>query len=184
MLEPWKTIRTRPLGNFRVFTVRGDTKISPRTKEEHEFYVIESVNWVNVIALTPDRQLVMVEQYRHGSNTVELEIPGGLIDATDASPEFSAQRELREETGYEGANAKIIGNVWANPAIMSNTCYTVMVENCRCIHPLEWDHAEELVTKLVPIAEVPGLVASGKIRHPLVIVALYHFDLLQRGLKK
>lgn len=183
MLEPWKKISSRRLGDFRIFTVRGDKKISPRTKEEHEFFVIDSVNWVNVVAITPDQKLVMVEQYRHGSDTVELEVPGGMIDAKDASPEASGQRELREETGYEGSNARIIGSVWANPAIMSNTCYTVMVENCRCVHPLEWDHSEELITRLVPLSEFPGLVASGKIRHPLVVVALYHFELLQRGLK-
>lgn len=183
MIEPWKKISSRPLGDFRIFTVRADRKISPRTKKEHEFYIIDAVNWVNVIAVTPDRKLVMVEQYRHGSNTVELEIPGGMMDAKDASPVVCGERELREETGYAGANARLIGDVWANPAIMSNICYTVLVENCRCVHPLEWDHAEELVTTLVPLAEIPGLIASGKIRHPLVVVALYHFELLQRGLK-
>lgn len=184
MIEPWKKISSRPLGDFRIFTVRGDRKISPRTNKEHEFFVIDSVNWVNVVAVTPDQQLVMIEQFRHGSNTVELEIPGGMVDAQDASAEACGERELREETGYAGTGARIIGSVWANPAIMSNTCYTVLVEDCRCVHPLEWDHAEDLVTKLVPIAEVPGLIASGKIRHPLVIVALYHFELLQRGIKK
>jgi 8-oxo-dGTP pyrophosphatase MutT (NUDIX family) len=180
MIEPWKKIGSRPLGDFRIFTVRGDKKISPRTNREHEFFVIDSANWVNVVAVTPDQQLVMVEQFRHGSNTVELEIPGGMIDAKDATPEASGERELREETGYAGSGARIIGSVWANPAIMSNTCYTVLVEDCRCVHPVEWDHGEDLITRLVPIADAPGLVASGKIRHPLVIVALYHFELLQR----
>ena len=184
MIEPWKKISSRQLGDFRIFTVRGDTKVSPRTNKEHEFFVIESVNWVNVVAVTPDHRLVMVEQFRHGSNTVELEIPGGMIDAKDVSPEASGQRELREETGYAGSGARIIGSVWANPAIMSNTCYTLLVEDCQCVHPVEWDHGEELVTRLVPIGDVPGLIASGKIRHPLVIVALYHFDLLRRGFKK
>src|SRR5215472_3055313 len=157
MLEPWKKISSRPLGDFRIFTVRGDKKISPRTNEEHEFYVIDSVNWVNVVAVTPDKQLVLVEQYRHGSDTVELEVPGGMIDAKDASPETSGERELREETGYAGTGARIIGSVWANPAIMSNTCYTALVEDCKCLHPVEWDYAEDLVTRLVPIAEVSGL---------------------------
>jgi ADP-ribose pyrophosphatase len=184
MIQPWEKVRSRPLGDFRIFTVRADTKISPLTKKEHDFFIIDSVNWVNIIAVTPEQELVMVEQYRHGSNTVELEIPGGMMDAKDPSPEFCGQRELREETGYEGANARLIGDVWANPAIMSNKCFTVLVENCRCVHPLEWDHAEELITTLVPLAELPKLVASGKIRHPLVVVALYHFELLQRGLKK
>jgi len=183
MISPWKKISSRLLGDFRIFTVRADTKISPRTQKEHEFFIIDSVNWVNVIAVTTDQQLVMVEQYRHGSNTVELEIPGGMMDASDASPEICGTRELREETGYEGTAARRLGEVWANPAIMSNTCYTVLVEDCRCVQPVEWDPAEELVTKLVPLTELPALVASGKIRHPLVIVALYHFDLLQRGVK-
>ena len=184
MIKPWQKLGSEPAGDFRIFTIRKDKKVSPRTEKVHDVVVIDCVNWVNVIAVTPDQQLVLIDQYRHGSDTVELEIPGGMMDAKDTSPVICGTRELREETGYEGANARLIGDVWANPAIMSNTCYTVLVENCHCVHPLEWDHAEELVTKLVPVAELPGLVASGKIRHPLVVVALYHFELLQRGLKK
>jgi 8-oxo-dGTP pyrophosphatase MutT (NUDIX family) len=184
MIKPWKKISSKPAGDFRIFSIRSDVKISPRTGKEHDFYVIDAVNWVNVIAVTPDQQLVMVEQYRHGSNTVELEIPGGLMDAGEISPIDAGVRELREETGYEGGQARVIGQVWANPAIMSNTCFTVMVENCRCVHQVEWDHGEDMITRLVPVSEIPSLVASGKIQHPLVAVALYHFELLQRGLKK
>jgi ADP-ribose pyrophosphatase len=184
MIQPWKTIGSKPLGNFRIFTIRSDRKISPRTQKEHDFYVIDSVNWVNVVAVTPDQQLVLVEQYRHGSNTVELEIPGGMMDAADVRPELTAQRELREETGYEGENARVLGQTFANPAIMSNTCFTVLIENCRCLHPVEFDHGEDLITRLIPVAEIPKLVAEEKIKHPLVVVGLYYFDLWQRGLKK
>lgn len=185
MLKKWQRLSSRPAGDFRIFQIRADRLVSPRTKEEHDFYVIDCVNWVNVIALTPERQLVMIEQYRHGSNTIELEIPGGMIDAHDASPEAAAVRELREETGYEGRNPRRLGEVFPNPAIMSNTCYTVLVENCRCVHPLQLDHSEDLLTRLVPPAEIPRLVAAGKIRHSLVVVALYYFDLWLRkgGLK-
>src|SRR5258708_39259291 len=101
MLKPWQKVRSDALGNFRVFSLRKDWKISPRTGKEHDFFVLECVNWVNVIALTPDNQLVLVEQLRHGSATVELEIPGGVMDPTDTSPEATGARELREETAYE-----------------------------------------------------------------------------------
>src|ERR1051326_3757546 len=108
MIQPWKKIGSRSLGDFRIFTLRSDRKVSPRTGAEHEFYVIDCVNWVNVIAVTPDRRLVMVEQYRHGSNTAELEIPGGMVDAADPSPVATGQRELREETGYAGDPGRVI----------------------------------------------------------------------------
>jgi len=183
MIRPWKTIRSTPLGDFRIFKIRSDTNVSPRTGREHDFFVLDSVHWVNVIALTPDQQLVMVEQYRHGSRTVELEVPGGMMDAQDADPVAAAVRELREETGYVGDRARVLGRVHSNPAILSNCTYTVLVENCRLAQGVEFDHGEDLETRLMPAAEIPKLVATGKIAHSLVVVALYHFDLWRRGLK-
>jgi ADP-ribose pyrophosphatase len=181
-LKPWKKLGSRPAGDFRIFTIRSDQVVSPRTQQPHDVYVIDCVNWVNVIALTPDRRVVMIEQYRHGSATVELEIPGGMMDPTDASPLAAGVRELREETGYEGENAQIIGQILPNPAIMSNVCYTLLVENCHCRHPLQLDHGEDLLTRLVPLADIPKLVAEGKIQHSLVVVALYYLDLWERGI--
>jgi ADP-ribose pyrophosphatase len=183
MIQPWPLLRSTPVGDFRIFTLRSDVKRSPRTGREHDFYVIDCVDWVNVIAVTPRRELVMIEQYRHGSNTVELEVPGGMMDKHETSPVAAGERELREETGYTGRNARRIGKIFANPAILSNTCHTVLVEDCELTHPIELDHGEDLVTRLVPLAEIPGLIASGKIGHSLVVVALTHFDLLQRGVK-
>lgn len=180
MLKPWQKIGSKSLGDFRIFKLRTDRLVSPRTNQEHDFFVIDSVNWVNVVALTPQRQVVLIEQYRHGSGTFELEIPGGMMDGEDASPEAAGLRELREETGYAGEGARIIGRVFPNPAIMSNTCFTVLVENCQCLHSVEFDHSEDLLTRLVPISELPRLVAAGKIRHALVVAALYQFELSQR----
>ena len=163
--------------------MRSDKKISPRTGKEHDFVILDSVNWVNVIAVTPEQQLVMIEQFRHGSNTVELEIPGGMMDAHETSPVAAALRELREETGYEGERARILGRVFPNPATQTNTCFTILVENCRCLHPVEFDHGEDLITRLVPASDVPRLVGEEKIKHTLVATALYYFDLWRRGLK-
>jgi ADP-ribose pyrophosphatase len=184
MIQPWEKIRSKISGDFRIFKIRTDTKISPRTGKEHDFYVLDSVNWVNVIAVTPNQQLVMVEQYRHGSNTIELEIPGGMMDAGETGPAATAVRELREETGYKGDHARLLGRIHSNPAILSNVTYTVLIENCRLKHAVEFDHGEDLMTRLVPVAEIPKLVADEKIGHSLVVVALYHFDLWQRGIKK
>ncbi len=184
MIKPWKIINSKPVGDFRIFKIRSDLNISPRTGKEHDFYVLDSVNWVNVVAITPDQKLVMVEQYRHGSNTVELEIPGGMMDAGETDPGATAVREVREETGYEGENARLLGRIHSNPAILNNVTYTVLIENCRLQHDVEFDSGEDLITKLVPVADIPKLVDDEKISHSLVVVALYHFDLWQRRIKQ
>lgn len=183
MIKPWEKIRSKQLGDFRIFKLRTDTKISPRTGKEHEFFILDTANWVNIVAVTPDQKLVMVEQYRHGSNTVELEIPGGLMEPHETDPVATGVRELREETGYEGENARLLGRVYSNPAIFNNTTFTVLIENCRLKHAVEFDSGEDLITRLVPVADLPKLVADEKISHSLVVVALYHFDLWQRGIK-
>lgn len=180
MIKPWQTTGSKKLGDFRIFQLRSEQKVSPRNGTEHEFFVIDCVNWVNVIAVTPDDHLVMVEQYRHGTNTVELEIPGGMMDPDEVSAVATAVRELREETGYEGEHPRLLGTVLPNPAIMSNTCFTVIVENCQPRHSVEMDHGEDLVTRLVPVADIPRLVTAEKIRHSLVVGALFHFDLWRR----
>lgn len=180
MIKPWPKVAEKPLGNFRVFGVRSVEKRSPLTGENHEFFVIDSVNWVNVVAVTTDRQVVLVEQYRQASDTVELEIPGGMIDPTDGSPEAAGGRELLEETGYQGDPPRIIGTVYPNPAIMSNQCFTVLVENCRQTGQTHFDQTEDLITRLAPIEEIPALVSSGKIRHCIVISSLYHYELWRK----
>src|SRR5438094_7321171 len=160
MIKPWKKISSKPIGDFRIFKLRSDIAVNPRTGKEHDFYVLDSVNWVNVVAVTPDQQLVMVEQYRHGSNTVELEVPGGLMDPHETDPVATAVRELREETGYAGENARLLGKIHSNPAILSNVTFTVLMENCHLKHGVEFDHGEDLTTQLVPVAEIPKLVAD------------------------
>ena len=130
---------------------------------------------MNVLALTPNDELVMVEQFRHGTETIELEIPGGVIDTADEPALEAGLRELREETGYVGEDARIIGEVFSNPAIMNNRTYTVLVRNCHETHETEFDHGEDIRTRLVPVEEALDMVAEGKVRHSLVVAALFHY---------
>lgn len=181
MIRPWPLTQSRQVGDYRVFSLRQDEKVSPRTGEAHQFYVLESADWVNVIALTARAELVMVEQYRHGTNTVELEVPGGMMDLNDTSPLVTAVRELREETGFGGQGERCLATIAPNPAIMNNHCHIIRIEACEKRHDVEWDSGEDLITRLVPVADLPGLIANGHIRHSISLVALYFFEQSQRG---
>ena len=181
MIQPWPKLSSQPRGKFTVFSIREDRKVSPRTGREHDFVVLDCVDWVNVIALTPEQQLVLVEQFRHGSETVELEIPGGVMDPHETDPVVTAVRELREETGYEGRRARLLGTIRPNPAIMSNRCHTVLIEDCRLMHPVAFDHGEDIATRLLPAEEVVQQAAAGAIQHSLVVVGLFLYDQWRRG---
>ena len=102
------------------------------------------------------------------------------MDPGETDPVTTGVRELREETGYEGTAARALGWVFANPAIMNNRSHFVLVEQCVHRHACEFDHSEDLLTRLVPRREVPDLVRDGKIRHPLVVAALFHYELARR----
>jgi len=177
MIEPWPLVDSEVLADHRIFRVRRDRKISPRTGQTLPFHVLECPDWVNVLALTADGQLVLVEQFRHGTNSTELEIPGGVTDPGDLSPVDTAVRELREETGFSGRDARIIGRVSPNAAILNNTCHTVLIEDCVRLEDPQLDPGEDLLTRVIPLDTVARLVRDGRIRHSLVIAALYHFEL-------
>jgi len=176
MIKPWPCIRSQSLQSFRIFSIRADTTLSPRTGIEHDFYVIETRDWVNVIPLTVDHQVVMVRQYRHGSREVTLEIPGGLADPGD-TPEKAAARELLEETGYRAKEWTQIGVVNPNPALFNNRCYTFLAQDIKKIASPAPDQTEDIEVVLIPLKKIPGLILKGEIDHAIVISAFCHYFL-------
>ena len=176
-IRKWEKRGSKLLGDHRIFKLREDQVINPRTGKEHNMVILDCPDWVNIVALTPDREVVMINQYRHGTETVELEIPGGMMDPGETDPVATALRELQEETGYTGENARIIGECFANPAIMNNRVHTILVENCRCTHEVQLDAGEDLSTHLIPADDLPRLVKEQKIRHSTIVAALHYFAL-------
>lgn len=178
-VEPWKTLSSCQLADYRIARMRSVRREHPLTKKEYEFYVLDCPDWVNIVALTPERNLILVRQYRHGTDTVDLETPGGVMDPSDPTPEFTAVRELREETGYEGTSARVIGSIAPNPAIQGNRCHTVLVEGCKLMHPTAMDASEDIVTELVSCQQMGQLIREGTIQHALAVVAWGHYQQLQ-----
>lgn len=172
--DHWKIIKSKRDSSFRVFSLRTDRARSPRTGKEHDFFILESSSWINVIPLTRENDVVMIRQYRHGIRNVTLEIPGGLVEPGD-TPLDAARRELREETGYEGEELISLGFVHPNPAIQNNRCYTYLATNCVHAGTQELDEKEDIEVITCPLDIIPRLIRDGVITHSLVVVAFYRF---------
>jgi hypothetical protein len=175
-VKKWDLIKSEKLNECRVFSIRKDISLSPVSGKEHDFYVIETPDWINVVAITPDEQIVLIKQYRHGIQSITVEIPGGMVDPGE-SPLEAAKRELLEETGYASNEWIFIGKVHPNPAIQNNTCHMFLAKDVKKVQKPNFEGTEDIVSFLKPAKEIPSLVAEGKITHSLVIGAFYCYCL-------
>jgi 8-oxo-dGTP pyrophosphatase MutT (NUDIX family) len=171
--ESWTTTSTREIADCRVFKVREDKCKRESDGVESTFFVVENPDWANIVAITKDREVVLIEQFRHGTASMILEIPGGMADLGE-DPLAAASRELLEETGYSPGRMIAIGNSFPNPAIQNNTIHHFLALDCEKVTDVTFDDHESIVTRLVPLSELENLVHNGEITHALAITAIYY----------
>lgn len=176
-LRPWQPIATEVVYRGRIFTLEKRRQRSPRTGAEHDFDVLDSGDWVNIVPVTEDGHVVMVRQYRHGVAGFTLEVPGGMLDAEDPSPLEAARREMREESGYDSDDVVELGGVHPNPAFLNNRCHSFLARNVKRTQAPCFDGTEETEVELVPLADIPDRIRDGTITHALVIVAFHWLSL-------
>ncbi len=176
--QEWKRIDSENVADCRIFKVRRDLSKNVVTGQTAQFFVIENPDWINVIPVTPDREVVLIEQFRHGIQEFTLEIPGGMVDRGE-SPLIAASRELTEETGYVSSDLIQMGKSRPNPAIQDNWIYHFLAPDCRYTGQANFDEHESIVTKLVPLKEIPEMITNGEIGHSLVVAAFHYLGNLQ-----
>jgi ADP-ribose pyrophosphatase len=168
----WQPVDSREDRRYNLFSVHLNRNRSPRTGKIHEFQVLRSPDWVAVIPITPNNELVMVRQYRHGIEGLSLEPPGGLVkDGQD--PEQSAREELEEETGYRAQELRLLGWMHPMPAILTNRFYVYLAEKATPTGALNPEETEEIETVLVPVSELNDYIRTGKITCSVMIAALH-----------
>ncbi len=176
MIKKWETISSENLIDLKIFNALKKKRINPVNERADDFIVLDSHDWVNIIPITKDNKIVMIEQYRHGSDSVTLEIPGGLIEKGE-EPRVAAERECMEETGYFGSsNAIQTGMSLPNPAFLNNKCYSYIWFDCEKKLEQNLDLNEVINVKELSIEEIKTYIDNGTINHSVILTAfLFYF---------
>ena len=175
----WTVVEEESLQDCRVFTVQRVRSRSPRTGAEHDFFDIDSADWVNVVPVTAEGEVVMVRQYRHGSRTLTLETPGGMVDPGE-TPAEAAVRELLEETGYAPGEVVPVGGINPNPAIFRNRLHGFVVRDAHRVAEVRNESTEETVVELVPLDALRDRARAGEIDHALCLSVIFLYELNER----
>jgi ADP-ribose pyrophosphatase len=179
-LKPWTKLGRSEWQVTRIFTLFAERWVSPRTGQEHKFAVIDSPDWVNVVALDTAGRLILIRQFRFGIGAFTLEVPGGMVDPQE-DPRETAGRELREETGYRAGSIVDLGFIYPNPAIQNNKAHMFLAQDCVLEGAPELDAGEDIEIALHSLDEALSALRTGVISHALVAVALQRFLLHREG---
>ncbi len=182
MLQPWHLRSQNRVFSSFPFQVWEKIYEKPTTQSHkespHPFtaYVLKCPRWANVIALNKTGEILLIRQYRFGTDRIELEIPGGVVESSE-TPLIAIQRELEEETGYRSAHWQQIGMVDANPAIQTNQCYTFLAEDITPTGHVHFDPDEDIECEFTSFNQMRSYVQNGKITNTFIIAAFYWYNL-------
>ncbi len=168
-MRSWQPQRVETLFRHRLFALHRQELVAGEARRES--LVLEAPDWINVVPLLADGQVLLVRQWRYGIAAPTLEIPGGMVEGEDHRA--AAERELLEETGYRARTWRLLGEVHPNPAFLSNRCTTWLATDLERVGEPAGDGEEEIQLESAALAEVPHLIANGAIRHALVVAAFY-----------
>jgi 8-oxo-dGTP pyrophosphatase MutT (NUDIX family) len=174
-VKPWRRTDSRSLHACGIFELKQVRFRPPDSRPAHWFYLIDAPHWINVIPLTDDDRVLLIRQYRFGTEETTLEIPGGMCDPGE-SPALAARRELREETGYDASSLVEIGWVHPNPAIQNNRCYTYLARGLHRAGAPVPDPHESFEQLSVPLSSIPDMIERREITHALVVTAFKLLD--------
>ncbi|MTI89542.1 MAG: NUDIX hydrolase [Balneolaceae bacterium] len=181
-IEPWITTTEQVEYTTNIFKLLSREMKIESENHQATFSVIKAPDWVNVIPVTAEGEIVLVEQYRYGIEQTTLELPGGVVDPGE-TPEETSKRELVEETGFAGTTIEYLGKVSSNPAIFTNYTHTYLIENCTKVKEQQLDGNERINVHIVSMEEFLEYVDKGWVHHSLVVAAVARYLLKKKKLR-
>ena len=172
--RPWKTLETKYLIRKPWLTARVDKLELPDGRIMPEYYVLEYPDWVNVLALTTDGQMVMIRQYRYGLGQAGFELVAGVIDEGE-TPEQAARRELLEETGFGGGEWQEVMTLSANPSTTNNLTHCFLATGVERISTQQLEPPEDIEVHIMHPDEVLGMLQRNEIKQALMAAPMWKY---------
>jgi ADP-ribose pyrophosphatase len=169
----WDVLESKYIVNDEWLTLRADRCQMPNGRLVEPYYVFEFPEWVNIVAVTENDEVVLVRQYRHGIRKTVLELPCGIVAEIDRSPIEAARRELLEETGYISNNFIETGRISANPANHTNLTHCFLAIDTTLAATPQPDDTEQIDVLLAPRRKVVELIEGGDIFQALHISSIF-----------
>ena len=161
--RPWKVLRSeRIVDRGPWLSVRQECVELPNGKQIPSWYILDFMDWINVIAITKEGKMVLIDQYRHGIGQTHYELCAGCVDEGE-SPMEAAKRELLEETGFGGGQWTQFMIAAPNPSNQSNWCYTFLAIGVEQVSEQHLEETEDIRVHLFTKDEVWSLLKEDEI---------------------
>ncbi|MEZ4917647.1 MAG: NUDIX hydrolase [Saprospiraceae bacterium] len=175
MPKPWKVLDSRYVYDKKPYmTLREDTVELANGSRIDDFFIFEYPNWVSVLPVTPEGNLVLIRQYRHGVGRVIPELVAGVIDPQE-DPLLAAQRELLEETGFSGGEWSHLLTASANPSTHTNVCTIYLAYGVERLHTQILDATEEIEVEVLKPETVFAMLNENAFVQALHAAALWKY---------
>lgn len=169
----WKTLESKEIFSSGLFNLRSDKCELPDGRIMPRYFVMDFPDWVNILPITTDKQVILVKQYRHASGHVHLEVPGGSMDPRlNENPLDGARREMLEETGYDSKRIEKVCSHFPNPALQTNRMHTYIAYDCEKVQEQNLDPYEDLSLYFCSIEKLEEHLLNGDINHSIMMASV------------
>ena len=169
---PFTILTKEYISNHQYFTARKDSYKTPTGKIVNPYFVVELPECVLAVAITKEKKVLLIEQYRHGIQQQSIEFPGGFIDNGE-TPETAIVRELQEETGYTFTGYHYLGKTYSNPGVLTNATHLFVATGGEKTGEQSLDANEEITIMLKSLEEVKTMVKSYELKQSMHELCFY-----------
>ncbi|WP_299014991.1 NUDIX hydrolase [uncultured Caulobacter sp.] len=158
----WRVTASRHIHKDRWISVRADDCVTDEGAVIAPYYVLEYPDWVEVVALDADNNVLLVKQYRHALGDISIELPAGGMDPGETDPVEAGRRELLEEAGCAGT-LSLVGETRPNAGTHTNRTHIILARDVVKVAEPQDEPSERIESVWVPLAEAIRMALAGEI---------------------